>query len=156
MRVLFQWICIRDMHGSKAAKRVHLKLLSTFPCSRFISVQWLYHIFWYFVCARCLVSSLSKLYGVSTLTLEITHYPHWQIGEKPIYDVLHACCVQWKWMRDMHVNFANTLRPRQDGRQFPDDIFKWIFWNENVWISIKISLKFVLRVQLAVSRHWFR
>ena len=24
-----------------------------------------------------------------------------------------------------------------------DDIFKWIFLNENVWISIKISLKFV-------------
>ena len=24
-----------------------------------------------------------------------------------------------------------------------DDIFKWIFLNENVWISINISLKFV-------------
>ena len=39
--------------------------------------------------------------------------------------------------------FVNTLRPRQDGRHFPDDIFKSIFLNENVWISIKISLKFV-------------
>ena len=37
----------------------------------------------------------------------------------------------------------NILRPRQNGRQFPDDIFKCIFLNENVWISIKISLKFV-------------
>ena len=27
---------------------------------------------------------------------------------------------------------VNTLRPRQDGRQFPDDIFKCIFLNENV------------------------
>ena len=26
-----------------------------------------------------------------------------------------------------------------------DDIFKWIFLNENVWIFIKISLKFVPR-----------
>ena len=26
----------------------------------------------------------------------------------------------------------NTLRPRQDGRHFPDDIFKCIFLNENV------------------------
>ena len=26
---------------------------------------------------------------------------------------------------------------------FADDIFKCIFLNENVWISIKISLKFV-------------
>ena len=39
----------------------------------------------------------------------------------------------------------NTLRPRQNGRLFPDDIFKWIFLNENVWISINISLKFVPR-----------
>ena len=37
----------------------------------------------------------------------------------------------------------NTLRPRRDGRHFPDDIFKRIFLNENVWILIKISLKFV-------------
>ena len=37
----------------------------------------------------------------------------------------------------------NTLRPRQNGRHFVDDIFKCIFLNENVWIAIKISLKFV-------------
>ena len=30
-----------------------------------------------------------------------------------------------------------------DGCHFPDDIFKWIFLNENVWISINISPKFV-------------
>ena len=37
----------------------------------------------------------------------------------------------------------NTLRPKQTGRHFADDIFKWIFLNENVWMPIKISLKFV-------------
>ena len=37
----------------------------------------------------------------------------------------------------------NTLRPGQNGRHFPDDIFKITFMNENVWISIKISMKFV-------------
>ena len=37
----------------------------------------------------------------------------------------------------------NTLRPRQNGRHFADDSFKCIFLNENVWFSIKISLKFV-------------
>ena len=37
----------------------------------------------------------------------------------------------------------NTLRPRQNGRHFADDIFKGIFFNENVWILIKFSLKFV-------------
>ena len=39
----------------------------------------------------------------------------------------------------------NTLRPRQNGRHFADDIFKYIFINENVWIPIEISLKFVLK-----------
>ena len=42
-------------------------------------------------------------------------------------------------------NVINTLRPRQDGRHFPDDIFKCIFLNENEWISLKISLKFVCK-----------
>ena len=37
----------------------------------------------------------------------------------------------------------NTLRPRRNGRHFADDIFKCIFLNENVWITVKISLKFV-------------
>ena len=37
----------------------------------------------------------------------------------------------------------NSFRPRQNGRHFPDDTFKRIFLNENVRITIKISLKFV-------------
>ena len=38
---------------------------------------------------------------------------------------------------------VNTLRERQNGRHVADDIFKYIFLNENDWIPIKISLKFV-------------
>ena len=37
----------------------------------------------------------------------------------------------------------NTLRPRWNEQHFADDIFKRIFFNANVWFSIKISLKFV-------------
>ena len=33
--------------------------------------------------------------------------------------------------------------PEQNGRHFPDDIFKCIFFNENVKITIKFSLKVV-------------
>ena len=45
----------------------------------------------------------------------------------------------------MHIwpQWLKTLRPRQNGCHFPDNIFKWIFLNENAWISIKISSKFV-------------
>ena len=37
----------------------------------------------------------------------------------------------------------NTLRPKQYSRHLPDDIFKCIFLNENISISISISLKFL-------------
>ena len=40
-------------------------------------------------------------------------------------------------------NSVNTLRPRQHGRHFADNIFKCIFLNENIWIPIIISLRFV-------------
>ena len=35
--------------------------------------------------------------------------------------------------------YINTLRPRQNGRHFPDDIIKHISLNENQCILIKIS-----------------
>ena len=38
---------------------------------------------------------------------------------------------------------VNTLRPIQNGRHFPDNNFKCIFLDEDVWISVKISLIFV-------------
>ena len=44
-----------------------------------------------------------------------------------------------------HLPFLNTLRPRQNGRYYPEDIFKCIFLKENIKISIMISLKFVPR-----------
>ena len=37
----------------------------------------------------------------------------------------------------------NTLRPRQNGHHFTDDILKRILLNGNIWITIKNSLKFV-------------
>ena len=42
----------------------------------------------------------------------------------------------------------NTLKQRQYCHRFADDIFKCIFMNENVWILIKISMKFVPKVPL--------
>ena len=41
------------------------------------------------------------------------------------------------------MTWVNTMRLRQNGRHFPDNIFKCIFLNENVKILIKISLKIV-------------
>ena len=44
---------------------------------------------------------------------------------------------------DLWIQFINTWRPRQNGRHFADNIFKYLFLNEKEWISIKIPLKFV-------------
>ena len=43
----------------------------------------------------------------------------------------------------MYSTIVNTLRPRQDGRHFADDIFTCIFDNENCCFYIKFSLKYV-------------
>ena len=42
----------------------------------------------------------------------------------------------------------NSLRPRQNGRQFGNDTYKCIFLNGNAWIPIKISLKFVPKCRI--------
>ena len=76
--------------------------------------------------------------------------------------MMHICVTraQWvniqlfcSWFVETHPDIAsdspstryllNTLRPRQNGRRFADDTFKCNFLNENVRISIEISLKFV-------------
>ena len=42
----------------------------------------------------------------------------------------------------------NSLRLRKNGRHFLNDIFKCICVYQNIWISIKISLKFVSKGQI--------
>ena len=54
----------------------------------------------------------------------------------------------WFLISDILWLSLNPLRPRQNGRHFPDDIFKYIFLDENVRISLKISLKFVPKVPI--------
>ena len=45
----------------------------------------------------------------------------------------------WRW----DCSTVNTLRLRQNGSHFEDNIFKCIFLNENFWILDKFSLKYV-------------
>ena len=51
----------------------------------------------------------------------------------------------WPFCLSLNHRCLNTLRPRWNWQHFADDIFKRIFFNENVWISFEISLKFVLK-----------
>ena len=72
--------------------------------------------------------------------------------ELPGHNGLNRVGLIWsrKWLGGVRepfgsklANIFNSLRPRRNEQHFADDIFKRIFFNENVWISIKISLKFV-------------
>ena len=49
------------------------------------------------------------------------------------------------WAINVCLSWFNTLKPRQNGRHFADNILKCIFLNENLSISIQVSLKFVPR-----------
>ena len=61
--------------------------------------------------------------------------------------ILKSTVRQW-WKRTLLIGlewnkYLNTLRPRQNGRHFPDNSFQCIFLNENIWTLIKIWLKFI-------------
>ena len=62
----------------------------------------------------------------------------------PLYIIFLQCCCQ-STLNNLAIYWicVNTLRPRQNGRHFADDTFKYIFLNENSMISAKISLMFV-------------
>ena len=94
---------------------------------------------------RRICSTVQTNYKIITLwminieilqTLQILNWIHLVLHIRLSCRLNHAYTT-YRWL--------NTLRPRQNGRHFPDNIFKWIFLNENIWISINISLKFVPR-----------
>ena len=60
-------------------------------------------------------------------------------------------------------SYGLLINAETKGRNFENDIFKWIFLYENNWIPIKISSKFVPKdsinnipalVQIMVWRRW--
>ena len=70
---------------------------------------------------------------------------------------LHTC---WTSLRSLLTHICvtrswcvNTVRPTQNGRHFPDDIFKCIFLNENVyWFRLKYHWSLFPRVQLSAGQ----
>ena len=68
-------------------------------------------------------------------------------NKKALSDITYAAYVLNKEWKNL-TSWFNTLRPRQNGRHFADDIFKCIFLNENARISLKISMKFVPKVRI--------
>ena len=71
----------------------------------------------------------TRIIGSAARTTSLTRL-HWRKSSKVKGTEMVSFCI-------------NTLKPRRNVQHFTDDIFKRIFINENVWILIKISLKFV-------------
>ena len=68
-------------------------------------------------------------------------------GDNALNTLAEKChrCTKTQSLKKSHYRIwqFNTLRPRQNGRHFADDILKCIFLNENALNLIKISLKFI-------------
>ena len=79
------------------------------------------------------------------------YHTHYVVIVMWVISLLHNCIRLHLWyiLRCLIrlICWISTWRSRQDGRRFPDDILKCIF-KEKVWISIKMSLKFVPKVQI--------
>ena len=87
------------------------------------------------------VLSINIYVAVSKYFVLVNFFPR---SYEKIYTLASSICdVIW-----LSPQYINTLSPRQNGRHFVEDIFKCIFLNENVWISLMISLKFVPKVQI--------
>ena len=116
--------CINHSRWNSECHRISLLRRKKFRCHRFcLSTEHILQGFGRRCTASVTQCVLVSLYRVG--------YPdsHWYIWR-------HGNC---------SVIYFNTLRPKQNGRHFPDDSSNCIFLNENAWISIEISLKFVPR-----------
>ena len=85
-------------------------------------------------------SQMSCLYSWNHCTLK-TISSNWNINQIPVLVILKD------WCGGHHVHI-NSSSPGQNSRHFANDIFKHIFVNENVWILLKISLKFISKVPI--------
>ena len=57
---------------------------------------------------------------------------------------------RYVWSVSVHISvvYIYLIHWGQICRHFTDDIFEYIFLNENIWISIEIWLKFVPKVSI--------
>ena len=97
--------------------------------------------FWQDTLEIQLCGKFGRLYWTKMLTYNTN--PSHHIGLQN-FAALFSCNGLCSWI----YRGFNTLKSRHDGRHFPDDIFKCILLNENIRISLKISLKFVPKFRI--------
>ena len=102
------------------------------------------------ICHWCWVSEWNFTAHVHRKVIQC-HRQCWFISHRTPYNIIQWNCklyvIIWKdavcttSLAQGKIRFKSSS-PGQNGRHFADDIFRCIFLNESVWISITISLKF--------------
>ena len=74
-----------------------------------------------------------------------------------VSSLMHICIIKlgYHLVQAMGCHLFNTLRPKQNGRSFADNIFKCIFMNANAF-QLRLQWSLFLWVQLMIKQHWFR
>ena len=107
--------------------------LETFVLGRYINKYYYYYYYYYLKWCPTHFGIIIYMLLAITVPSNATH-----LMAQGHHQVLFITFTR----NDEHIE-AQTNYPH-----FTDDIFKWFFLNENVWISPKISLKFVPKIRI--------
>ena len=114
------------------------------PVGMIIVIVYYMRCSWQFSCLRLIFYlRLSKISSDETRRCICNVFSHWLRPYSAIDIKKNRICCGDFYLFDNSVLMPPSLRARQNGCDFTDNIFKCIFVNENVSILIKISLKFV-------------
>ena len=72
------------------------------------------------------------------------------------YSLKHISVVVGQSVWQLWDDILDTLRPRQNGRHFADDTFKWIFFMKMYGFRLKFHWNLFLRIRLTIFQHWSR
>ena len=133
-----------------------IKIITCVCCVDYIKVWWILHntdmsmVFrcfaWYgeywggvFRCRMCCSIETWWAYFTNRVELNLywTHDIDKSLNHTRLWDVITYPCPNFNGC------LVNSSPPGQNGRQFANDIFRYIFVNEKCYILINISLKFV-------------
>ena len=155
--IVLSRVHIRQQIESLFATQILLKITLLYSNSRAWDHYTILHIPWWMCCYN-LFANFVSIYDLdqrrifqSKLYLDYKWKIVNEMGSWSINAYLILCYLSHHWR--CSVASINTFRLRWNRCHFADSSFKCIFLNENVWLSVKISLKCV---QLTIFQHWFR
>ena len=113
---------------------LYIRCINQFSCKHFPNVRW-------FIIVH---KSLFAFRSCNTQIMTTMANTSADIISKMISNMCSSLkCIKLMYITRSLASCLNTLRPRQNGRHFPNTLFKCVISHENAWISIRFALKFV-------------